>query len=609
MKKYFSISVFSYEQGKFATLFFDITKHKFDEAENARYRRTFQFLSEAAIFFLSLETEEDFLSELSSGLVAFLPDKETIIYLSDPEAGGALRARRHIGFIADHLENAESVLGSKIGKRTYRIPPIIRKLLLQGELNLFPDNFREFLGEFLDKDTAAKLSERLALRTVRYIGLVAAETIFGVVVILSDEDQVKLEHEEFINIFVRFGSFALRRLRMEQDLLAAKNAAEAGNKAKRDFLANMSHELRTPLNGILGMATLLRETEIDSRQAEYLSMLTFSAENLLGLVSDLLDFSRIDSGSLKIQSAWFDLKRLVSVTLAGLETSARNKGILLRHTVDTNCERYFGDRMRIAQILANLLSNAVKYTDRGEVSLDITQKETLEISVRDTGIGIPPDLRDSIFEGFQVAESPYTKSRGRLGLGLAITRNLVELMGGTMQLESVPDRGSTFTVKLPPARISEKKAFEGNPAERPGVFGSVGSGPASSASKGGWILIVEDEAINRLFLTTFLRGKGFRADEAKDGVIAIERAQANDYDLILMDVSMPNKDGISATKELRHWEKETGRAPVLIIALTAHAYDDDLKACLGAGMNDFLVKPVQESILLAKITDSLRNLH
>ncbi len=392
-----------------------------------------------------------------------------------------------------------------------------------------------------------------------------------------------------------------------EDVKATLEQVEKESRTKSEFLMSMGHEIRTPMNGIMGMTNLVLETDLSSEQRRHLELVNTSAERLLEVVNDILDYTLIESGRLKLNPEDFNLSESLDCDLYLMKLTARQKNIDLQYRLEHNVPEYLNsDADRLVQVIVNLVNNAIKFTEQGTVTVNIERLEpdsdgggTLKFSVVDTGIGITPEKQKIITETFHQTYNSYSPKYWGGGLGLTISAQLVRLAGGEIGLESAPGQGATFwftwKYKQPSGEhlLPAKNSAATVPAE-------PGQG-INFMLDGASVLLAEDEPISRILIETLLEQAGLQIDAVENGKLAVEKALSGNYQAVLMDVQMPVMDGLEATREIRDHERLNG-GHLPVIALTAHAMHGDREKCLQAGMDDYLTKPLGKTELFDTLT-------
>jgi signal transduction histidine kinase/BarA-like signal transduction histidine kinase len=412
-------------------------------------------------------------------------------------------------------------------------------------------------------------------------------------------------HQNFLESEVEKRTAQLTQ--MNKDLTVARDMAERANESKSIFLANMSHDIRTPMNGIIGMVDILKETSLSSDQHNYINTISDSADTLLGIINDILDFSKIEANQLELENVELDLYKLVRQTVALLSSKAKEKQIDLLFSFEPQTPTMLvGDPVRIQQILFNLIGNAIKFTHSGAINVTISALQTqhpviIKIVVKDTGVGISEEHLKKLFKPFLQADQSITRKYGGTGLGLSITKQLVEMMGGNIQVQSKLHAGSVFTAII---HLKRRKQQSVEDTERKDDLMAACKESDDKRARDFVkerklrVLIVEDTRVNQRVVSIFLKKLNCVAELANDGVEAISKLKQYQYDLVLMDVMMPNLDGFSATKIIRDPESSVLDHDVPIIAMTANALKGDREKCLNVGMDDYLSKPVKFNALI-----------
>ncbi len=399
-----------------------------------------------------------------------------------------------------------------------------------------------------------------------------------------------------------------QRKGLEDALRRAFEKAEAANEAKRQFLANMSHELRTPLNGVLGMTQILLESSLDPEQSQYAKIIESSGEQLVSIIDDIFCFAKLDAGKIEIKKEPFDLPTFIDLIAKEYQLKAADNDLNFEVRKDSDLPQHFrGDATRIRQIITNFLNNAIKFTMKGcitfSAALEVASRPQIRFSVEDTGIGIPNAQADTIFDRFNQVDNSLTRRYGGRGLGLAIAKELVALMGGQIGMQSTEGKGSHFYFSLPIDEPQSGSAANTIPANNPSETQSLPQGEPAASDKKHRVLLAEDNAVNQMVIKAMVESFGAEVKVVGDGQAAMAAIRKTPFDLVLMDLQMPVMDGLEAARLIRKEEREgvcfsrSASKRIPIVAVTAHAFEEDRRKAMDAGMDDYLAKPVRRDQL------------
>jgi len=546
-------------------------------------------LHEATVAVMQRLDIEDLLRELLADAAALFDTPHGYIYLRRPEED-AIRSTVALGVF-------EEELGTRLGRGEGLVGRV-----WQAREPVIVEDYDAWEGRDAN-------FPRGRVRALVGVPLQSAEEVVGALGVArdaSDGRSFSTAEVRRLERFAQIASIALDNARLYAEAQEARAAADSANAGKSVFLASMSHEIRTPLNVVIGMSDLLMRSDLDEEERDYASTIRSSSQALLTVINDILDFSKLEAGRMELESVPFDLHECVEGALSLMRVVSADKGLELASEIRPGTPRTIvGDGPRLRQILLNLLNNAVKFTEAGRVRITVEAgppaddgRFEVRIAVSDTGLGISPEQMERLFRPFSQADPSITRRYGGTGLGLAISQRLVEAMGGTMWAESsgVPGEGTTFHVSI----ATEAAAPVPVPAAAPGAGLELEPGHAERYPRR--ILLVEDAAVNQKLALRLLARMGYAADLAANGREAVQAVERRDYDLVLMDVQMPEMDGLEATREIIA-RTPADRRP-WIVAMTANAFPEDRERCFEAGMNAYIAKPIQVHELVAAIRDT-----
>ncbi len=520
---------------------------------------------------------------------------------------------------ADNLLSQLFVVKEKYGftldSHIIELSEMLEQVLIFSEQlqRLHSGAYEELMSDLLSKGAQVFQNILIFLSIFGIIGFLLIRTILKRIRIVENnldnfQETVEKRTGELVNANEYLREEICKRKETEEKLREVNETVETANNAKSEFLANMSHEIRTPMYGVIGMAELLQDTELTNDQRENLDMLEASANNLTSIINDILDISKIEAGKIDFELIDFNIRNTIAETLSPIAISAHEKGIEQSYNISPDVPNIIlGDPGRLRQILINLLGNAIKFTESGEIVVTVavesqTEDEvSLHFSVSDTGIGIPEEKRVHIFDTFTQADSSTTRKYGGTGLGLSISSRLVEIMKGKIWVESEVGKGSTFhfiarfgiapeSVKYDPSKVLVNSEYEHSDDQT-----------KHGERKKAHILVAEDNIVNQKLVCRVLENAGHIVEIANDGEEALAHLKKQSFDIVLMDVQMPKMDGIKATQAIRNSTDNTFNPEIPIIAVTAHAFEEDRERCIKAGMNSCVTKPFKSEELFKEI--------